>query len=58
MDLPNDPVMLLSTINMKLRDCYKSLDDLCDDLQLDKVGLCEKLATIGYGYDPEQNRFS
>ncbi len=57
MDLPNNPVMLLSTINMKLRDTYKSLDELCDDLQLDKAALCEKLAAIGYSYDPAANRF-
>ena len=43
MDLPNDPVMLLSVINMELRDRYKSLDELCDDRQLDKAALCAKL---------------
>lgn len=57
MDLPNDPVMLLSVINMKLRDSYKSLDELCDDLLLDKAALCGKLAAIGYEYDPATNRF-
>lgn len=57
MDLPNDPVMLLSVINMKLRDSYKSLDELCDDLQLDRAALCDKLAAIGYTYDPATNRF-
>ena len=30
--LPKDPVMLLSAVNMKLRDEYASLDALCDDL--------------------------
>lgn len=57
MDLPNDPVMLLGVINMKLRDCYKSLDELCDDLHLDKAELCGKLAAAGYTYDPAANRF-
>ena len=33
MSLPNDPMMLFSFINMKLRDNYSSLDDLCRDLQ-------------------------
>ena len=32
--LPSDNYMLLSFINMKLRDFYKSLDDLCDDLNV------------------------
>ena len=40
--LPNDPAMLLSYINMKLRDQYDSL---------------EKLKTIDYIYDNEKNQF-
>ncbi|MGN1246780.1 MAG: DUF4250 domain-containing protein, partial [Muribaculaceae bacterium] len=28
-NLPKDPMMLMSFINMKLRDCYPSLDELC-----------------------------
>ena len=28
MELPKDPMMLFSVINMKLRDCYSSLDEL------------------------------
>ena len=35
-NLPNDPVMLLSFVNMKLRDSYKGLDAMCDDLCADK----------------------
>ena len=31
--LPNNPTILLSIINMKLRDFYSSLDKLCDDLR-------------------------
>ena len=34
--LPEDPYMLLSVVNMKLRDCYPSLDALCDDLEVDR----------------------
>ena len=37
MSLPNDPMMLFSFINMKLRDNYSSLDDLCEDLQVNKT---------------------
>ena len=40
--LPQDPAMLLSYVNMKLRDQYASLDDLCDDLDI---------------YDFEKNQF-
>ena len=36
MTLPEDPMMLLSFINMKLRDNYSSRDELCDDMHLQK----------------------
>ena len=31
-NLPKDPMMLMSFINMKLRDEYPSLDELCASL--------------------------
>ncbi len=55
--LPEDPMILFSYINTKLRDHYPSLDALCDDLQLDKESLLAKLAGVGFEYNPEQNRF-
>ena len=33
MSLPVDPIMLLSVVNLKLRDQYKDLDALCEDLE-------------------------
>ncbi len=57
MPLPNDPVMLLSVLNLKLRDFYPTLDALCDDLEEDKTVLCGKLSAIGYEYDPQRNQF-
>lgn len=57
MKLPEEPVMLLSFINMKLRDQYASLDDLCDDLDVLSVELEEKLGEIGYFYNAKENRF-
>ena len=56
--LPKDPVMLLSYMNMKLRDNYSSLDALCDDLEINKEELAEiigKLEGIGYKYDSGKN---
>ena len=38
MELPKDPMMLFSVINMKLRDNYSSLDELCDDLNVEERG--------------------
>ena len=57
MKLPEDPVMLLSFVNMRLRDQYASLDDLCDDLNVLSVELEEKLGEIGYFYNAKENRF-
>ena len=57
MTLPNDPIMLLSAVNMKLRDAYPTLDALCDDMDVDKDELCRKLTAVGYEYDKTQNRF-
>ena len=36
MQLPNDPVMLMSFCNARLRDEYESLDELCSSLDVDK----------------------
>ena len=40
MTLPEDPMMLFSFINMKLRDNYSSLDELCDDNASSKRDAC------------------
>ncbi len=53
----DNPVILLSVINTKLRDFYSSLDDLCEDLDYDKDDIINKLSSIGYIYDEEENRF-
>ncbi|MDE6153765.1 MAG: DUF4250 domain-containing protein, partial [Muribaculaceae bacterium] len=49
--------ILLSFVNTKLRDNYKSLDQLCDDLDVSKNELTARLAAVGYVYDPTQNKF-
>lgn len=55
--IPKEPVMLLSFINLKLRDFYDNLDALCDDLDVDKAEIIEKLAGIDYTYDSGKNQF-
>ena len=55
--IPQDPVMLLSFVNLKLRDFYGNLEQLCDDLDVNKQELTEKLAAIDYHYDEERNQF-
>lgn len=55
--VPKDPVMLLSFVNLKLRDYYKNLDALCEDLDVDRQEILEKLASINYHYDEGKNQF-
>lgn len=57
MNLPNDKMMLLSVVNTKLRDYYKDLDELCEDINEDKNGIIKKLKEIDYEYDEKLNRF-
>ena len=55
--IPQDPNILLSYLNTKLRDEYSSLDALCDGLDASQTELVEKLADLGYAYDPDLNQF-
>ena len=55
--LPNDPMILLSVVNTKLRDTYSNIDMLCDDLDVDKDELISKLHKINYKYNAEKNQF-
>ena len=52
-----DPNILLSIMNMKLRDQYASLDILCYDLELTKEDILNRLKYIGYNYNEEKNQF-
>ena len=57
MDLPQDSYILLSFVNMKLRDAYPSLAALCEDLDADETQLRAKLAAAGFTYDADKNAF-
>ena len=57
MNMPSNPYILLSFINTKLRDEYSSLDDLCEDLDLDIDIVNKSLNSIGYDYNKELNQF-
>ena len=57
MEIPQDPMILCSYINMLLRDDYPSLDALCEDKEIDRQMLEDKLKAVGFEYDPEHNRF-
>lgn len=55
--LPQDPIILLSYVNTKLRDQYPSLDELCGDLDADREELVRRLEGVNYTYSPECNQF-
>ncbi|MBD5193769.1 MAG: DUF4250 domain-containing protein [Bacteroides sp.] len=56
-ELPKDPFMLFSFVNMKLRDEYASLKEMCDDMDIDEKALVDTLAAAGWEYSPENNKF-
>ena len=56
MTLPSDIYVLVSFLNMKLRDYYKNLDELCDDLDIDKEVLIKKLDSHGFYYNESNNQ--
>lgn len=55
--IPSDPVILLSYVNLKLRDFYGSLTAFCDDMDISESDIVGKLASIDYHYDEEKNQF-
>lgn len=55
--MPKDPVMLLSFVNMKLRDFYKDIESLCRDYDVTVEEVSDKLRSINYTYDKKQNQF-
>ena len=57
MNIPTHPEMLVSFVNMKLRDEYASLTELCDDLSLNETELIQQMRQAGYEYNEEGRRF-
>ena len=57
MELPQDANILLSYVNLKLRDFYSSLDALCEDKGIGKEELVEKMKSIEYVYEVDRNQF-
>ena len=57
MNLPQDPIMLLSYVNTQLRDNYSSLDDFCTSMDISRDELEQKLKAVNYEYDSVKNAF-
>ena len=55
--LPEDPVILLSVVNTRLRDQYASLEELCAAEGADRAALEGKLAALDRRYGPDSNQF-
>lgn len=55
--LKMDPNILVSMVNMKLRDFYSNLDSYCDDIDISRSIIEEKLSNAGYKYNSEINQF-
>ena len=55
--IPQDPVILLSWINVKLRDFYPSLEELCASLGIEQQEIEEKLGKLDYHYERTKNQF-
>ena len=55
--LKMDSHMLVSILNLKLRDFYSSLDVFCDDVGIGRNELEEKLNKADYFYQESINQF-
>lgn len=55
--LPQDPMILLSYINTKLRDEYSTLQELCKEEDLSQEEIEKTLAAAGYCYEKTRNAF-
>ena len=57
MNLPKDPIILLSFVNTQLRDNYPSLTELAKTAGVDEAEITDKLKAVGYTYDADKNQF-
>ena len=57
MDVPHDPIILVSFVNTKLRDQFATLEELCQTYELDEQELRTTLEDIDYQYDETTNQF-
>ncbi len=57
MQLPKDPVILLSYINTQLRDNYASLTEFCSSNDCSPEEIIRILEKIDYHYNSDTNQF-
>ncbi len=56
--LPQDPYILVSFVNTKIRDNKWDLDEFCREMQVSKSDVEAKLLTIGYRYCKKSLQFA
>ena len=57
MDVPQDPIILVSFVNTKLRDQFATLEELCQTYDLNQAALSQTFDSIDYQYDETTNQF-
>lgn len=55
--LPQDPIMLLSVLNTRMRDEKLTLEELCKQFQVSQTEIEDKLDKVGYTYNNELGKF-
>lgn len=57
MDIPQDPIILLSYVNTKLRDQFATLEEFCDTYDVEEDYIRDILSSVDYQYDEITNQF-
>ena len=58
MDIPQDPIILVSYVNTKLRDQFATLDEFCRTYDINEEELRDTLDSIDYQYDETTGEIS
>ena len=57
LDIPQDPIILLSYVNTKLRDHFATLEEFCETYDVNEEELRTNLSSVDYHYDETTNQF-
>ncbi len=57
MDIPHDPIILVSYVNTKLRDHFATLEEFCHTYEINEAELRSTLSSVDYQYDETTNQF-
>ena len=56
-DIPQDPIILVSYVNTKLRDHFATLEEFCLTYDVNEDELRSTLSSVDYQYDEITNQF-